>query len=378
MLFLAACICYGAGSGFFRGKDNPRHSIKAALILPLNASSDHPDVNFMDFYAGAVLAAGDLKESGMDISLKVIDYSSLDDDDSPLDDELLKCDFIIGPVSRGDQRQILSICRAWDIPFVSPMDQASADYLGGNPFFFQIPASPATQISNLVESVADGPEGRITVFYDQSPESLSMLDAICRQLDERSMSYDKITYEVLRGRDITGRLRSRMAAGGVPNKVILASDNVAFASDVIRNMALLVRSGVQVSVYGPSRIRNFDTIDIESLYLVNFHTSTPYFVDYRDEAVVDFILKYRNMCNAEPTPYSFQGYDMLTYFATVASELGSTFREYVEYYAMDLLQNSIRFKRLVDQGEDDGGAGGCYNTATRNIEYRPDYTIVLK
>ena len=373
---LAACITTGAGAGVF-GEDSAAKPVKVALVLPFNVSSGSEDVNYMDFYAGTLLAAKKLKENGEDITLKVMDINEFKRSE---DRDSLFADFslIIGPVACRQQEEVVGIYSTYDIPIISPMDQESAVHIDGNNCFFQIPASLETQIDNLVESVENGPEGPVTVFYSNATESdRKWMDLVEKALEKRAIAYEKTTYDVHSGRVIFERFGRTMALPeGKTNKVIIASENVAFASDVVRNMALIIHSGIPVSVYGSPRLRNLNTIDSEVLYTVNFHTSTPYFVDYEDEATIAFIHSFRDYFDAEPTPYAFQGYDILTYFAGLICEMGSNFRDFIEYYPMDLLQNSFRMKQKESEKEEI--ANGFYNSATRCIEYTPDGRTVIR
>ena len=133
-------------------------------------------------------------------------------------------------------------------------------------------------------------------------------------------------------------------------------------------MSLLAISGIPVTLYAPNRLRNFETIDVANLYKLGLRISTPYYVDYTQEATRDFVLKYRALYGTEPSQYAFQGYDVLTYFIATLNDLGDAFFDFVEYYPMDLLQNSIRFVRSEEEG-------GYVNVHTRDIEYRPDNTV---
>lgn len=377
-LLPVACIPSVAGTGVY-DTDSTVSAVKAAIILPFNAGGEKADVNYMDFYSGALLAAKHLQDKDIQVSIKAIDHSGADEDSSMWNSCLKECDFVIGPVAHSHQKTIAGICLDLNIPFVSPMDKESAGFIPGNRIFFQIPASSETQVANLIKSVKEGPEGPVTVIYgNRSEKDRIFFGSIVAQLDRESIPYRELTYEVRNGRDVIETLRTSMALPeGQTNKIIIASEDVAFSSDAVRNMALLIHAGIPVSVYGSPLLRNYNTIDSEMLYTVNFHTSTPYYVDYQDDATMKFILDYRSYFNVEPTPYSYQGYDLLTYFATVKKELGDGLLDYVQYYPASLLQNSIRFRQMSETVEDDEIPGGWFNTATRNIEYCPDGSILL-
>lgn len=361
LIVLCACISLNAGA----------RSVKVALILPFDVASGNPNTNYLDFYAGALLAVENQRNAGVDIRLTVIDLPDLMEDDAEFTDDLFRNDVMIGPVSAAEMQLFQRICKIFRIAFVSPLDPAAEEYAGDNPYFFQIPTSPERQAANLVARLKAEGDGPVTLFSNPvSPQEIQLEERYEKALTAAGIAYRKISYEVLRGRLITDELRAQMAPGGesLPQRVLIASEDEAFASDVVRNMSLLAISGIPVTLYAPNRLRNFETIDVANLYKLGLRISTPYYVDYTQEATRDFVLKYRALYGTEPSQYAFQGYDVLTYFIATLNDLGDAFFDFVEYYPMDLLQNSIRFVRSEEEG-------GYVNVHTRDIEYRPDNTV---
>ena len=367
-LRLILCIALCA----FIFTDAGARSVKVALILPFNTESGTPSVNYLDFYAGALLAVENQQNAGVNVRLTVLDLPDLNEDDSALDDNLFHNDVIIGPVRAGEMYLIQRICKIFRTPFVSPLDPAAEDLAGDNPYFFQIPTSLYRQAANLVARLKAEGDGPVTLFCNPvSPQEERLQARYEKALKDAGVPFRKISYEVLRGRLITEELRAQMNPGEeiLPQRVLIASEDEAFASDVVRNMNLLSSLyGIPVTLYATNRLRSFETIDADNLYKLGLRVSTPYYVDYTNEETRNFILKYRALYNTEPSQYAFQGYDILTYFIATLNDLGSAFLDFVEYYPMDLLQNSIRFVRTNEEG-------GYVNVHTRDIEYRPDNTV---
>lgn len=364
ILCIALCACIFTNAG--------ARSVKVALILPFDAASGSPSVNYLDFYAGALLAVENQQNAGVSVQLTVIDLPDMQEDDSILNDNLFDNDVIIGPVRAGELFLIQRICKIFGTPFVSPLDPAAEDLASDNPCFFQIPTSLNRQAANLVARLKADGEGPVTLFCNPvSPEEEQLEARYEMALTEAGVPFRKISYEVLRGRLITEELRAQMNPGEeiLPQRVLIASEDEAFASDVVRNMSLLTTLyNIPVTLYATNRLRNFETIDADNLYKLGLRVSTPYYVDYTNDETRNFVLKYRALYNTEPSQYAFQGYDILTYFIATLNDLGDSFFDFIEYYPMDLLQNSIRFVRTNEEG-------GYVNVHTRDIEYRPDNTV---
>ena len=108
-----------------------------------------------------------------------------------------------------------------------------------------------------------------------------------------------------------------------------------------------------ITLFGLPKWRNFEGIEVDYFHRMNLHLSLPYFVDYGREEVKDFLMKYRALFNGEPTPYTFQGYDI--------TMMSCGFEQIT-------LQSKYKFKK-------DNAGDGMRNTGTTNIVYNKDYTI---
>lgn len=354
-LILSACTCLGAGG------------YKVALVLPFDTRGGG-SVNYFDFYCGAFLAADSLCQQGYDITIKVVDCSRWAEGDTTHYKSLEGANLIIGPVSAGQQKTLQEYSISREVPIVSPLDVKCSAFAETNPYFFSVPAERITQVNNMVEAIAADGEGDIVIFYNQANTSDMAYDELIENaLTRAGLTFSRRSYGILQGRVITEKLKKEMA-GGHHKKVIIASEDEAFASDVVRNMALVELDGTSLSLYGSNRLRSFETIEAATLYQLNYHFSTPFFVDYKDETTRNFVLNYRELFNTEPTPYAFQGYDILYYFVTVMEELGESFMDFVPYYPKSLLQNNFKFWRTDDES-------GLTNIGTRDVRFLPDHSI---
>ena len=147
-----------------------------------------------------------------------------------------------------------------------------------------------------------------------------------------------------------------------------ASESEAFVSDVVRNANLAAHRKHQVALYCTSRVRSFETIEVENLHNTNLHTSISYYVDYDSPKVQRFLLQYRALFNTEPGPFAFQGYDTAAFFCRLASKYGKHWIDKLEGAYEKGLQSDLRFNQ---SGE------GYVNTAVRRVLYGPDFKVSM-
>ncbi len=124
-------------------------------------------------------------------------------------------------------------------------------------------------------------------------------------------------------------------------------------------------------LYGMPKWRAFSTIEPEVFHKMGLQLSLPYYIDYSNRETKEFLLKYRALYNAEPSPYAFQGYDTAKYFISLVQRYGKEFIFATELPTESMLQSNYNLKR-------DSSESGFSNNATRVIKYNSDYTIVVE
>ena len=343
--------------------------IRAVLMMPFASQSETPKTGSIDFYCGALMAARQAGENGTDIDISVYDT---DGGVLPITREkLYESDIVIGPVSPAELTGVLEKCPE-KTKIISPLDH-KAEYLASSHMnFIQAPTSNLILYEDLAkwikEETKDTAE-RVIVIYEKGSRDIQELSVMNTILQKDGIRFSSFSYSILEGRDIQEPLMSMMNIEAA-NRVLVMSESEAFVNDVVRNLNLLIHSEYEVILYGPSKIRSFDTIEVDNLHNTRLHTSLAYYVDYENEEVKDFIRKYRALYNTEPTPYAFQGYDIAAYFIKLYSEHGASWEKYLESENCKMLQADFDFMKARENG-------GFVNSGVRRIVYGPDYSISL-
>lgn len=337
-----------------------KYRVDAALLLPFSGGRDG-DAAY-DFYAGVLLAAKDLRDAGLDTRLHVMDIGGGHVSWA----NLLGMNLAIGPVSPADIDSVRRICPK-NCAVISPLDPKGAALARLYPNVIQAPASTAAQDAELLSWIREDmmPYDRLIVLR----ESGSALTAVMDVIAASGMEFKELDYGILEGRGVIDRIEALMTRPGV-NRVVIASDNEAFVNDALRNVNLMKFRGYDVVLYSHSRIRGFETIEVENLHKVNAHVVCGYFVDYGSERVKNFIMRYRALFGTEPTPFAYQGYDTTWYFVSSFATT-ENLRRRMERLGRSCTRGLQSDFRPVRSGE------GWSNNAVRRIVYGENYSIEL-
>ncbi len=121
-------------------------------------------------------------------------------------------------------------------------------------------------------------------------------------------------------------------------------------------------------LYAPSKIRSFDTIEVENFHNTKMRVSTGYYIDYNDPRVKSFLLRYRALFNTEPTQFAYQGYDVAKYFIGLCSKYGNRWMNKLEKEDASMLQSTFDFTQTP--------TGGYINNAVRRIIYDENWKVI--
>lgn len=343
----------------------PKEKVELTLILPMHTNSGNPSRNNLDFYSGVLLAVNDLAENGISTEINVYDLS---DKNHPIaNEDLERSDVIIGPISSGDLGRVLASTDGENM-VVSPLDPRAESLSGTHRNFIHAPTPHKAQYEDLVEWIEeDVAEGdKVLVISEKGERQTEAILQMKEVIDSSDVEFSSFSYSILEGRDVIEPIKNLMTETGT-NRVLIASESEAFVNDVVRNLNILIHGKMNVVLYAPSKIRGFETIEVENLHNTSLHVSLAYYIDYDDPRVKDFLLKYRALYQTEPTQFAFQGYDMAAYFIDMCSRYGNRWPARLHRNEKGMLQSTFRFKEVKD--------GGYVNSGVRRIVYGKDWSV---
>ena len=353
-----------------------KNSLNVALLLPLKAGSDKPGTGNFDFYCGVLLAARELGMNGVNVNLDVKDISA--EKPENISKKLYReSDVIIGPVSSADIAAVYT--SAGCSPYiVSPLDQKASSLLASHPTLIQAPSSYEAQYRDLCSWLKEDMTGgdKLLIISEKTSSVPANVKLLKKAISETGIDGREISYSILEGRKIIDSLRPAMSAEGT-TRVVICSESEAFVNDVLRNLNLLIHEEFRVVLYGQSKFRSFDTIEVENFHNANMHVCLPYYIDYDSPEVMQFIKRYRALFKTEPTQYAFQGYDVALYFMQLCAEYGDGWPAMLPECKRDMLQASFDFPAPASSGDGEA-AGGAENAGVRRVVYETGYSITRK
>lgn len=351
-----------------------------SVVLPLNASrlTDNLNAYAADFYAGVLTAAGQLKEEGLmeHFIINTVDLSQYNSSWEMIADGALKgSELIIGPISERDLQPVAAFAKIRHIPVVSPLDLNTASLADGNPYFYLFPPQSdlalAHQIDKMSGNSLQDTTSSITIIYESGTDSTDLTLETFAELRDNGLPFNTFTYDFLSGRGIDSLMSLSLNPRRL-NKVLIPSMNEAFITDALRNLNLIKSSrNYKVEVYGLSRWKNFETIESNYLHALDLRLAMSYYTDFNDSLTVEFINRYREAFNTEPTSFSYQGYDILTFFVEAMNTYGKDFPAAIINERKSLLQSDVLFLPVAP-------GSGCENRAFKDICFTKGWTVVTE
>ena len=351
-------------------EDNPwwlnfrKDKVSASLLLPLKATGSSSSWSNMDFYSGVLLAVNDLGQNGTDVDLRVHDIADGKIGNARAD--IGNTDLTIGPISVRDLNSVFSMNESGMV--ISPLDPKAEDLVPVHPGMIQAPTPHKVQYDDLASWIKEDTSvnDKVLLITEKGARQTEAEMQMKSSVDSAGIAYNMFSYSILEGRDVMAPLKNLMTKTGC-NRVMIASESEAFVNDVVRNLNLMIHQKYEVVLYAASKIRSFETIEVENLHKTNLHVSLTYYIDYDDQRVKSFLLRYRGLFNAEPSQFAFQGYDIASYFIEMCSKYGNRWPEMLEKEERSMLQSTFRCRK--------DGEGGYINEGVRRIVYESEWKV---
>ncbi len=339
-------------------------------VVYAGVNIDPKALGFLEFYEGALLAVDSLQRAGVNIEVYAFDVSNQKMINQLLQlDEMREMDLIVGPVYPELQETVASFAAKNRIPMVSPL-AATGNYEQNNSWYFKVNPTREYQVEQTAMYVAKELENRnfVMLKYEGNPSSAdAQLAKLCKE-NFVSRGGKVLFHEYDLQQSGLNEINS-VISGTTENVFFIPTDNEAQVSMAITNLNTLSETS-NVILVGSQMLTKLKSIQPENFHRVRLRYLSPYFVDYTRPLVRRMVRQYREIYSAEPTQFSFQGYDVTYYFLSALLKFGKDFRSCLPDYMQELTQMNFSFGKVSQMG-------GFVNQSLFVTSYERNYDVLV-
>jgi LysM repeat protein len=343
----------------------------------------HPrSMSFLEMYEGILLAADDLRKSGLDVNIHTYDTrADLETVDNILaTDGLRNMDLIIGPIYSFNVERVVSYAARYNIPVISPVPLRNNMVLQGNPELYVVNPFLKTVQERLAVTIAQHYESNIVFIYSDTAtvdnESLAFRDMIMSEIAFKEntgpVSLKQVLFRSISKAPLDTLNRLSHALNPFKeNIIVLATEDESALNETIMSLHTLSRR-YNMTVFAYPSIRGLEqNIEISYFCELGINFFAPFRIDYSDDNVKRFLLNYRNTYKTEPSETSFAwvGYDITTWFVSGLALHGNRLMHDPAVHNPRLLHSQFDFRRS-------SSANGFENKGLLRLKYTKDIELV--
>ncbi|HKI90109.1 MAG TPA: ABC transporter substrate-binding protein, partial [Draconibacterium sp.] len=331
--------------------------------------------NFMQFYEGVLIAIDSMQRAGMKINLRVFDTQQ--DPDSIrkfiYNEDFLETDLIIGPIYENVQNEVAEIAAKNRIPMVSPLSSKS-DLIASNPYYYQVNPDREYTASETAELIAEEYFNSNFVVFKTRDYGGTYEGKVVNLIQEKL--YNSGLFGKQSGVNFSIYDFQHEGPFGLRHVLSKVKENVIYIpSSVVGELSVAISNinnladDYSITLIGSSRFQQYESIQIEHFHNLKLEYIAPYWIDYEDNATINFIKKFRKNFYTEPNNFGAQGYDVAFYFLNAINTYGRDFNDCIKYVQADLVQGNYQFEKVSP-------FGGYMNEGVSIISYKRDFDVV--
>ncbi len=284
---------------------------------------------FFEIYEGIFLALQTLKKQGLSINLSVYDTKNDSKTVKDIMDKLNypNVDLIIGPIYSANVKIAAHYAKKHHINLISPLSQNN-ELIEENPFVYQVVPSNEMRIKKTSDMFGRLHDTSIVIIHNGTEKEQKSIDVYKKKLSQ-SFSFqektDDISLKIVNYNEGREERVEDALSIGIQNVIIIPSDEEVFITQVIDKLYLLTEN-YDIKLVGFPNWESFQNINLEHLKDLSFHYISPVYRNYSNTKVKNFIDEYRTIFETEPSISSFEGYDIMYYFANALRKYGRHFQ----------------------------------------------------
>lgn len=329
----------------------------------------------VEFYQGILLALDSLSDENTKFELQVYDtkgQDSLQIVNILSKPELKNVDLIIGPLYASNFEKVAKYAHKNNIPIVSPVKQSNKILLG-NEHVFKVVPSKNSSLNQIVKLVIDSfSTDNLLVVQSQNITDNTLTDGYIKEYGAAVLGKnDTSRYSPVKKIVITrsDEIVSHLKLNG-NNVIFIPTTNSTFVTNLFISLTSKLNSrdysNCTITLIGLEEWLQFESIDLEYFQTLNVHLSLNNFVDFENPITKELTENYYKKFETFPSPNSFLGYDIATYFMSNLIHSGKVYSVNSENKLVGTKFNF--FKTGIESGYE--------NTYTRLVKF-DNYTLKI-
>jgi ABC-type branched-subunit amino acid transport system substrate-binding protein/LysM repeat protein len=331
-----------------------KNSYKIAIMLPFylnkNKELEEDELSYetetvyesseiaIKFYEGLLMAIDSLKKSGFNAQLFVYETGN---DSASVQKIIHKAEFkefdlIIGPFFPSNIVMVADSAKKYNIPVVSPL--SNSDLLLTRDNIIKATPSKNSELQLLASYIdtAFANQNVIILHNDKAEEKKMIAEYKQKCLD--SLKVKAIHYYSSKS-GIDYFLNDEKK-----NVIILFSTQEDFVTNVITKLNAR-RNDYDIHLISLSSFEKLKNLEVQYLQNLNYGYTTPYFVDYNNDKVLEFVRNFLTLYKTEPDKYAFIGFDLAYYIFGQLKSNGKKMMNQIEVSSVESMHTLYLFKR---------------------------------
>lgn len=349
-------------------KKNVEKRINVGVMLPLH-NRDVEGQRMIEYYRGLLLAVDNMKQKGMNVSIRAWDLSQDTNVDNILADASISpLDVIIGPLYSKQVEKISNFCKKKDIKLIIPFS-INSNAVDNNPNIFQV-YQDNEQINKLaIKHFMEMNPAFHTIIIDcndSTSKKVEFCDAFKAEVIKKQMKYYVTNLNSPAG-SFVGCFRP-----AEHNVILLTSERSPELTAAIKKVNAVVEKnpGMKVTFLGYTDWFLYQKYNNNLANYCKYDTYIPTTYYYNSSSIKtnEVESKYRNTFNAELMNYiprfALTGYDQGMFFLMGIYKYGKDFKGDKSQQLNDVIQNAYEFVKETEKS-------GYKNHFFQFVHYKP-------
>ena len=317
-------------------------SLNVAIMLPFNVGDYYPNEAYdsipkksrmaLEYYEGILVALDNLRGKGFDYNVKVYDTENNTAKVGQIlaEPEMKNMNLIIGPIYNRPLKTVADFARQHQIYHVSPLSP-SKKITHNNPYYLVANPSVEAHCAAMYDYISKNFSNKKIIVIsgdDGREQNLANLFYQFANKNNSAESYPSANITQVTYIDQSEEELESYFSAGQQNIIIVTSFKELQVADMLRKIHFF-HNRYQIALFGMPNWTELEALDLEYLVNLNFHISSPIWVNEFSPEHQQFKQAYKAKFSTFPSENAIKGYDLMGSFAQMMQTYGTNFGLYL-------------------------------------------------